>query len=141
MVFNCAVENSYDPMRFAGTWKQYSKKAIPHLTKITFHKASLRYFKCPYQANVIKILETVNSSMVRTSVALPHKGLVFHFRRPQVIEFYRSSRDCDAHTKGVCSLHLEKCHPLSTASHDRSEDYPVLHIKRSNLDLVSILQV
>src|ERR1700730_3044554 len=73
MVFNCAVENSYDPMRFAGTWKQYSKKAIPQLTKITFHKASLRYFKCPYQANVMKILETVSSSIRRKRIALPRE--------------------------------------------------------------------
>jgi len=34
-------------MRFAGTWKQYSKKAIPQLMTITFQSATLRNFKCP----------------------------------------------------------------------------------------------
>src|SRR5437764_1346541 len=50
----------------AGTWKQYSKKAIPQLTKITFQRAELRYLRWPYQAKVMKRLEIVNSRMVRT---------------------------------------------------------------------------
>src|SRR6266849_1763205 len=41
-------------MRFAGTWKQYSKKAMPQLTAMTFHSASLRYLRWPYQAKVLK---------------------------------------------------------------------------------------
>src|SRR5215472_4839450 len=65
MVFNCAGVNSYDPMRFAGTWKQYSKKAMPQLTRITFHSASLRNFRCPYHAIVMKTLEIVSNSIVR----------------------------------------------------------------------------
>src|SRR2546430_6188428 len=63
IVFNCAGVNSYDPIRFAGTWKQYSKKAMPQLTTITFHSASLRNRKCPYHATVMKIFEIVSSRM------------------------------------------------------------------------------
>src|SRR6267378_6891335 len=65
MVLSCAVLNSYEPIRLAGTWKQYSKKAIPQLMTITFHSATLRYFKCPYQANVIKTFEMVSRRIVR----------------------------------------------------------------------------
>src|SRR6266568_2035340 len=52
------------PMRLAGTWKQYSKKAISQLTKITFHRASLRKRRCPYQANVMKMLEMMRRTIV-----------------------------------------------------------------------------
>src|SRR6266478_7735323 len=66
MVLSCAVVNSYEPMRFAGTWKQYSKKAMPQLARITFHNASLRYLRWPYQANVIKMFEMVSRKIVLT---------------------------------------------------------------------------
>src|SRR6266436_375157 len=66
MVFSRAVVNSYEPMRFAGTWKQYSKKAMPQLARMTFHKASLRYLRWPYQAKVMKMFERVSSRIVRT---------------------------------------------------------------------------
>src|SRR6267154_3936430 len=52
-------------MRFAGTWKQYSKKAIPQATMITFQSASLRNFRWPYQAKVMKMFEIVSSRIVR----------------------------------------------------------------------------
>src|ERR1700681_2848895 len=65
MVLSCAALNSYEPMRLAGTWKQYSKKAMPQLARITFHSASLRYFRWPYQAKVMKIFEIVSKRMVR----------------------------------------------------------------------------
>jgi hypothetical protein len=51
-------------MRFAGTWKQYSKKAMPQLTRITFQRAEVRYFRWPYQAKVMKMLEIVSRIMV-----------------------------------------------------------------------------
>jgi hypothetical protein len=51
IVFNCAGVNSYHPIRFAGTWKHYSKKAMPQLTTLTFHSDSLRNRKCPYHCN------------------------------------------------------------------------------------------
>src|SRR5882757_3665095 len=70
MVFSCAALNSYDPMRLAGTWKQYSKNAIPQLITITFHSATFRNFKCPYHANVIKIFEMVRRRIVRKSCSL-----------------------------------------------------------------------
>lgn len=50
-------------MRFAGTWKQYSKNAIPQLTKITAHSADDLNFKCPYHAKVMKILEISNKNI------------------------------------------------------------------------------
>src|SRR5690242_13367598 len=51
-------------MRLAGTWKQYSAKAISQLTRITLKRGAWRYFKCPYQAKVMKILEMVRSNIV-----------------------------------------------------------------------------
>src|ERR1700730_17466152 len=69
MVLSCAVENSYEPMRFAGTWKQYSKNAIPQLARMTFHSGSLRYLRWPYQAKVIKIFDTIRSRMVRKGMS------------------------------------------------------------------------
>src|ERR1700688_3812911 len=65
MVLSCAALNSYEPMRLAGTWKQYSKKAMPQLARMTFQSASLRYFRWPYQAKVIKIFEMVSRRIVR----------------------------------------------------------------------------
>src|ERR1700740_644987 len=54
-------------IRLAGTWKQYSKKAMPQLAMMTFQRASLRYFRWPYHAKVMKIFEMVRSRMVRTN--------------------------------------------------------------------------
>src|ERR1700730_5624579 len=65
MVLSCAALNSYEPMRLAGTWKQYSKKAMPQLARMTFQSASLRYFRWPYQAKVMKIFEMVSRRTVR----------------------------------------------------------------------------
>ena len=58
-------------MRFAGTWKQYSKKAIPQLTTITFQSASLRNFKWPYHAMVMKMFEMVSNRIVRIRKGAP----------------------------------------------------------------------
>src|ERR1700747_2756195 len=69
MVLSCAVVNSYEPMRFAGTWKQYSKNAMPQLARMTFHNASLRYLRWPYQAKVMKMFETVKNKIVRTRIS------------------------------------------------------------------------
>src|ERR1700704_2192468 len=65
MVLSCAALNSYEPMRLAGTWKQYSKKAMPQLARRTFQIASLRYLRWPYQAKVMKIFEMVSRRIVR----------------------------------------------------------------------------
>src|SRR5712664_5032565 len=64
-------------MRFAGTWKQYSKKAIPQLTMIAFHRASLRNFRWPYHAKVMKMLETVSNRIVRIRNAAPRRVLCY----------------------------------------------------------------
>src|SRR5436305_15179618 len=77
IVFNCAGVNSYDPKRFAGTWKQYSKKAMPQLTTITFHSASLRNLRCPYHATVIKIFEIISKRIVRIPVGAPWPHMLF----------------------------------------------------------------
>lgn len=61
---------STKPMRLAGTWQQYSKKAIPHenaITPIIGHLADtpeVCNFKCPYQASVIKTLLNMSSIIV-----------------------------------------------------------------------------
>src|SRR5271166_179204 len=64
MVFSCAVLNSYEPMRLAGTWKQYSANAISQLMTMTLNKGVSRYFRWPYQAKVMKILERVSRTTV-----------------------------------------------------------------------------
>jgi hypothetical protein len=51
----------------AGIIRQYSKKAIPQLNRIAFHKGIFLSFKCPYQANVIKIFERINKEIVLIS--------------------------------------------------------------------------
>src|ERR1700719_520914 len=58
-------------MRFAGTWKQYSKKAIPQLARTTFQSASPRNFKWPYHAKVMKILDTMSNRIVRIRKGAP----------------------------------------------------------------------
>src|SRR5579872_2257592 len=58
-------------MRLAGTCRQYSKKAIPQLARMTIHSGEARYLRCPYQAQVMKMLEPIRRRMVRTLVASP----------------------------------------------------------------------
>src|SRR6185295_16449680 len=57
-------------MRFAGTWKQYSTKAIPQLARITIHRGESLYLRCPYQAIVMNILDTVNRKIVCMKLTL-----------------------------------------------------------------------
>src|SRR3981081_635082 len=68
-------------MRLAGTWKQYSKKAIPQLTMITFQRASLRNFRWPYHAIVMKILEMVSNSIVRIRKGAPRRVLCYRVEK------------------------------------------------------------
>jgi len=66
MVFSWnPLRPSCAPRRLAGTIKQYSKKAMPQLIRITFQSAVPWCFKCPYQAKVMKVLEITKSIMVR----------------------------------------------------------------------------
>src|ERR1700675_2923035 len=51
-------------MRLAGTWKQYSAKAMSHEMTMTLNSGAWRYFRWPYQAKVMKMLERVRSRIV-----------------------------------------------------------------------------
>ena len=51
-------------MRFAGTIKQYSRRAMLQLARIAIHRGEFRYFKWPYQAKVIKTFEIDNKITV-----------------------------------------------------------------------------
>src|SRR5678815_1468758 len=56
-------------MRLAGTWKQYSKNAMPQLITTTAQSGaafSRPEAMCPYQAKVMKTFEIVSSSAVFT---------------------------------------------------------------------------
>ncbi len=74
ITFNCQRENgppfSAKPILFAGTWKMYSKRAMPQLIRITAKRLSplnddiSLNFKCPYQANVIKVFDNIRSKIV-----------------------------------------------------------------------------
>src|SRR5512132_895267 len=56
-------------MRFAGTWRRYSKSAMPQLASAASHHGfDERLRKWAYQANVMKTFEAVNSSAEVTSV-------------------------------------------------------------------------
>lgn len=75
MIFNCHSEKgppvSLKPIRLAGTWNMYSKKATPQLIKITTKRLTPTSlfisfnFKWPYHARVINVLEQINKKTVR----------------------------------------------------------------------------
>src|SRR5687767_7955523 len=52
-------------MRLAGTWRQYSKKAIAQLTRIAIHSDVSRCRRWPYHAMVMNTLDASKSRMVR----------------------------------------------------------------------------
>src|SRR6185437_1274107 len=54
-------------MRFAGTAKQYSANAIPQLTSTTIHSGRSGNLSCPYQAKVMKTLETERKTIGATA--------------------------------------------------------------------------
>src|SRR5690349_7175636 len=68
-IFSSTVEKLWFPQRLAGTMKMYSKKAMPQLRRTTFHKGitppplSWLYFKCPYQAKVMKMFEMTSKAI------------------------------------------------------------------------------
>src|SRR5581483_7963300 len=53
-------------MRFAGTWRRYSKSAMPQLATTANISGTFRKRRCPYQAAVMKTLESVSSTAVFT---------------------------------------------------------------------------
>ena len=77
ITFSCMILNGppfpWKPILLAGTWAQYSKNARPHdrrMTRISgqpveiFISCNLR---CPYHANVIKMLDVTRRRMVKTA--------------------------------------------------------------------------
>jgi len=57
--------NSVYPIRFAGTCKRYSSRAIPQLTNAAiYHGLAFRFLRCPYQANVINIFDKISKIVV-----------------------------------------------------------------------------
>src|SRR5687768_16821854 len=52
------------PRRLAGTWKQYSGRAMSQLTRMTSQSAACLYLRWPYQAKVMKTLESVRRRAV-----------------------------------------------------------------------------
>src|SRR4051794_31688646 len=65
MIFNCpTVIPPCSPRRFPGTWKQYSKNAIPQLSSTINSSGPClawgNHLRWPYQANVINTLETMS---------------------------------------------------------------------------------
>ena len=61
MPFSCGALYSAEPMRLAGIISRYSKKAMPQLTRITFHSATSLNFRCAYQAKVMKTLDATSN--------------------------------------------------------------------------------
>src|SRR5688572_4594666 len=62
-ILSWGSESSVKPMRFAGTINMYSKNAMPQLTSAAIHHGLVaRFFRCAYQAKVMKMLEATRSS-------------------------------------------------------------------------------
>ena len=64
------------PNLFAGTWNAYSKRAINQLIRIMLsnpkllnHEISLN-LRCPYHANVMKVLEIIKKAIVISPLAI-----------------------------------------------------------------------
>src|SRR5690242_1791731 len=57
-------------MRFAGTCRQYSKKAMPQLARMISHIGALWTRRWPYQAAVMKTLEPMSNRMVVSAVGM-----------------------------------------------------------------------
>ncbi len=64
MVLSCAAEKTPCPIRLAGTWKQYSAKAISQLIKMTKNSGFSLNLRWPYHAKVMKRFEIVSSNIV-----------------------------------------------------------------------------
>src|SRR5688572_871491 len=61
-------------MRFAGTWSRYSKKAMPQLaTAAQYHGLAFQFFKCAYQAKVMKALEQISNTTVLTITCIAQR--------------------------------------------------------------------
>src|SRR5436190_20409933 len=70
-ILSCPSDNCVYPIRFAGTWIIYSKKAIPQLMiAATYHLRSFRFLRCMYHANVMKRLDRINKPAVRRTTVI-----------------------------------------------------------------------
>jgi hypothetical protein len=63
---------------------------------ITFHSATLRNFKCPYHANVMKMLEIVRRRIVRKVRSRLNYKTTTTGRKGIVTRKYGWSRTCEA---------------------------------------------
>ena len=71
-----------EPSLFAGTWAQYSKKARPQensMTRMSGQDVEIFIswsFRCPYQAKVIKMFDTIRSSIVQMPCILKNSIMI-----------------------------------------------------------------
>src|SRR5258705_9520564 len=64
-IFNCGKVSLLNPIRLAGTCSRYSKNAIPQLASTaTISGFEPRFFKWPYQANVMKTFDATSNNTV-----------------------------------------------------------------------------
>lgn len=83
MTFSSQIENGPpncdDPMRLAGTWKQYSNRAMPQLssTMASMPKRSSLDLNAmwPYQASVMKAFDRTSRATVAIPLNICHTGL------------------------------------------------------------------
>src|SRR5579872_4922040 len=91
MIFSWKPEKWPYPRRFAGTARQYSSSAINHETMTAFQMGqSWPYFRCPYQANVMKTFDKTSSRMVLIQ-SIPH-SLSVH-QPPNAVPHYSGPED------------------------------------------------
>src|SRR6476661_1308874 len=68
-------------MRFAGTWRRYSNRAMDQLTMAaTYQALDRRSLRWAYQANVMKTFEHVSSPVVRTNTRIRICPSTGHYR-------------------------------------------------------------
>lgn len=73
-----------NPILFAGTWQQYSKRAMPQLMRIIAKRERpephfvCENLRCPYQAMVMKLFDTMSKRIVqRAFIALMFRILSY----------------------------------------------------------------
>ena len=70
-IFSCGNVKTELPSRFAGTWMRYSKNAMHQLIMAAInHGLSLRSFKWPYHAKVMKMLDAISIRTVVRIIAM-----------------------------------------------------------------------
>jgi len=71
MILSCATLKDVDPIRLAGTWSKYSKKAINQLTiAATSHGLSDNVLRCPYHAKVMNRFDKMSSPTVVRNICM-----------------------------------------------------------------------